>query len=408
MLLSSLIALQLQQPLAGLWHGTFKPGRESITVLMELRLDGQGWQGSVRSPQMGEEAAKLESLKVDGKELSFRIPDLGASYTGTLDAAGERIRGSIRRKSALTLDFARGWPERPLVRSQTPKLPLPYSVEPLKLTSRDGTLLSATLTVPKGVPAAVCVLFGGSGPQDRDCTILDHKPLLVMADQLARNGIASIRWDDRGVGESSGVFAETGLAEMTEDGPAALDAVRARWPQARMGVVGLSQGCIPAWKLAEHTDAVHGAFLLSPVAGDPWSSISRASGPDVARVAQELSRLEWRAALAAVAQQSAAAQEPLRGLLGERSSFESLTFRFRTIPRSIQAYAVLGGRDEQYSATDSVAALGKIGIKCEVIRDANHLMQPCRNGAMSLVRENPVTLHLKVIKWLADGMKRLK
>ena len=408
MLLSSIFAFHLQQALAGQWHGTFKPGRDSITVLLELRLDGQGWHGSVRSPQMGNEVAALDSLKVDGQELSFRIPDLGASYTGTLDATAEHIRGSIRRKSALTLDFARGWPERPLVRTQVPKVPLPYSTEPLKLTSKDGTLLGATLTIPKAVPTAVCVLFGGSGPQDRDGTLFDHRPLLVIADQLARKGIASIRWDDRGMGESGGIFAETSLAQMTEDGVAAVDAVRARWSQSRIGVVGLSQGCIPAWNLATQADTIRGAFLLSPVAGDPYAAIRRASGPEVAEACRALTRLEWRDAIEAVGQQTAETQEPLRGLLGERSSFESLTFRFQSLHRPILTQAVLGALDEQYSATESVAALSKLGVKCEVIKDANHLMQPCQSGAISLMRENPVTLHPKAIKWLVDGLKRMK
>ncbi|MBT6452779.1 MAG: alpha/beta hydrolase, partial [Planctomycetes bacterium] len=61
-----------------------------------------------------------------------------------------------------------------------------------------------TLTIPQGQGPFPCVLLiTGSGSQDRDEMIFEHRPFLVIADHLARRGIAVLRVDDRGVGKST-------------------------------------------------------------------------------------------------------------------------------------------------------------------------------------------------------------
>src|SRR5690606_10357925 len=88
-------------------------------------------------------------------------------------------------------------------RPQEPKPPFPYEIQEVEYTSTDGTRLAGSLTLPQtSGPHPVVILISGSGPQDRDETIMGHKPFFVIADYLTRHGIAVLRTDDRGVGKS--------------------------------------------------------------------------------------------------------------------------------------------------------------------------------------------------------------
>ena len=89
-------------------------------------------------------------------------------------------------------------PQRP----QTPQPPFPYLTRDVSFTSSAGLVqLAGTLTVPKLDARAPCVILApGAGAVDRDDTIMGHKPFLVIADDLARHGIAALRLDSRGVG----------------------------------------------------------------------------------------------------------------------------------------------------------------------------------------------------------------
>ena len=99
-------------------------------------------------------------------------------------------------------------------RPQDPQPPFPYTVEEVSFTNGDVTL-AGTLTIPESdAPVPAVVLLTGSGPQNRDEEIFDHRPFWVIADHLSRNGIAVLRFDDRGVGGSTGgiVVLSVGLA----------------------------------------------------------------------------------------------------------------------------------------------------------------------------------------------------
>ena len=136
-------------------------------------------------------------------------------------------------------------------RPQEPELPFPYDVANLRVPTRDGHELAGTLFVPRSVPkegVPIVVLVTGSGPQDRDETLMDHKPFLVLADRLARQGIASFRYDDRGVGESGGNFESALTQDFAHDAAAALLHLSQdpRLDVSRNGVIGHSEGAIVA------------------------------------------------------------------------------------------------------------------------------------------------------------------
>ena len=129
-------------------------------------------------------------------------------YEGSLNAAKNEMTGKWSQTSAdnLTLNFKRSDQALELRRPQTPVPPFPYREEEVSFASPGaGVTLAGTLTLPKGGgPFPAAVLIAGSGPQDRDEAVANHRPFLLMADALTRKGIAVLRYDKRGIGKSSG------------------------------------------------------------------------------------------------------------------------------------------------------------------------------------------------------------
>ncbi|GHH31442.1 alpha/beta hydrolase [Lentzea cavernae] len=125
----------------------------------------------------------------------------------------------------------------------------------LTIIARDGASLAGTLSVPDGHgPHPAVLLLHGSGRLDRDGNAGRLKQNLgpVLAESLARRGIASVRYDRRGVGASSGDWLTTGFADNREDAVAAVDALTARPDIGRVGVIGHSEGALHAMALGSH------------------------------------------------------------------------------------------------------------------------------------------------------------
>lgn len=145
-----------------------------------------------------------------GKALHVELPPAHIEYNGTLSADGKEIDGTFTQGAQMPLAFKRVDQVEALVRPQTPKARFPYdSIDvtyqsDLTYQSKAGDVtLAGTLTVPRpGGPFPVAIMITGSGPEDRDETLFGHKPFLVIADYLARRGVAVLRVDDRGVGKS--------------------------------------------------------------------------------------------------------------------------------------------------------------------------------------------------------------
>jgi len=195
-------------------------------------------------------------LRVEGADWTLDVPAVKGSFRGTLGQDG-KVEGLWRQGGASLalvlepVDVA-ALADRPPAkkRPQLPQSPFPYRA--LDVTIRHeaaGFDLAGTLTLPEGAgPFPAVVLVSGSGQQDRDGTIADHKPFLVVADALSRAGIAVLRYDDRGVGGSGGDPSAATTASFAADAGAALDWLRAR-PEidpGRIAVVGHSEGGIIA------------------------------------------------------------------------------------------------------------------------------------------------------------------
>ena len=151
------------------------------------------------------------------------------------------------------------------VRPQEPTEPYPYTEEEVTIETPDPSVrLAGTLTLPPDVelpPAAI--LISGSGPQNRDETLMGHKPFLVLADHLTRSGIAVLRLDDRGVGQSTGSFATATSEDFADDVFAAVQFLEGRGDVREIGLIGHSEGGLIAPMVANRSPAVDFVALMA-------------------------------------------------------------------------------------------------------------------------------------------------
>ncbi len=152
-------------------------------------------------------------------------------------------------------------------RPQEPKPPFPYASREVLLAHPEGHSIAGTLTIPEGPgPHPAVVLISGSGLQDRNEEIMGHKPFLVLADHLTRNGIAVLRADDRGAGDSfvpdrSTLLNVTSL-DFATDTSLQVDHLRTQ-PEIdadAIGLIGHSEGGIIAPLVADQRGDI--AFIV--------------------------------------------------------------------------------------------------------------------------------------------------
>lgn len=229
---------------SGSWRGKLTLGQMELPLVFNFSQSVTGEvQCTIDSPSQGAKGVPTEVLLCTPDSISLTINAIGASYNGR--KTSDIIKGHFKQQGyEFPLDLA---PEIPLEerRPQTPKPPFPYNIIDTTFTAPDGAVMSATLTLPtntrnKKVPAVIMVT--GSGPQNRDEELLDHKPFAVIADYLARKGIASLRYDDRGTGKSTGNFLTATTFTLKDDAMSAIEFMRSVTGIGKIGVLGHSEG----------------------------------------------------------------------------------------------------------------------------------------------------------------------
>ena len=164
------------------------------------------------SPDQGAKGLKVDAVTLDKSTLVFELKALMGKYEGKLNAEGTEAAGTWSQAGVkLPLNLKKTDKVAELRRPQTPKPPFPYKVIDVTYPNTPGGVtLAGTLTVPEGPgPFPAVILISGSGAQDRDETLFEHKPFLVLADTLTRKGVAVLRVDDRGVGGSTGSVSKS-------------------------------------------------------------------------------------------------------------------------------------------------------------------------------------------------------
>lgn len=226
----------------GAWSGDLDVMGTKLPLVFNFADNGC----TMDSPSQGVKGIPVEK-KSDGKTITITIPMIGAKFEGNME--NESIKGTFTQNGfPLPLTLKAGKPE--VKRPQTPVAPFPYKEESVSFTNA-GYTFGGTLTLPvnctKQTP--VVLMVTGSGQQDRDETLFDHKPFAVIADYLARNGIASLRYDDRGWGDKAVNFTDFTTSDFKQDAEAALKVLRGRF--GKVGILGHSEGGTIAMLLAE-------------------------------------------------------------------------------------------------------------------------------------------------------------
>ncbi len=150
-------------------------------------------------------------------------------------------------------------------RPQEPNLPYPYVAEEVKFeNSSAGITLAGTLTLPRSAgPFTAVILLHGSAPFDRDSTLFGHKPFLVLADHLTRQGIAVLRYDKRSAGKSTGNYETSTVEDFADDAIAALNYLKTRKDIRKIGVIGHSEGGLTACIAASRCTDIAFAILMA-------------------------------------------------------------------------------------------------------------------------------------------------
>jgi pimeloyl-ACP methyl ester carboxylesterase len=269
---------------AGSWLGALDLGSMKLRLALEVTAKDGKLEAVLDSIDQN---AKLPVTTIeDGPEgLRFAVAPINGSYEGKYSSDGAELIGTwTQAGNSLPLTFRRQAGPFALKRPQEPAKPYPYREEEVAVqNSRAGVSLSGTLTLPDGKgPFPAVVLMSGSGPQDRNETLMGHKPFLVLADHLTRAGIAVLRYDDRGFGKSSGNFAAATHVDFASDGRAAFEYLKTR-PEidgARIGLLGHSEGSVYAPYIAREAPDVAFVVLYAGV-GVPMRALLDRQGMDI-------------------------------------------------------------------------------------------------------------------------------
>ncbi len=221
----------------GEWSGNLSVGAVSLKLVLHVENNGGAYTCTLDSPMQGATGIPC-TASVIGDSLSVSVPAIGASYKAAMSADGSQMAGTF---SQMGQNF-------PLNLKRVVKLtaaPKPYKETEVTIDAGGGVSLAGTFSLPQGAgPFPAVVMLTGSGSQDRDETIGDHKPFAQIADSLARNGIAVLRFDDRGAGRSTAASGMETTADFAADAHSMLCALKrmAGVDSSRVGYIGHSEG----------------------------------------------------------------------------------------------------------------------------------------------------------------------
>ncbi|MEL7160232.1 MAG: alpha/beta hydrolase [Bacteroidota bacterium] len=263
--------------LAGNWYAVLDAMGTKLPMQLELRQEGGKWSGTMSDPTGKSPDMDLAAINFDGKKFTYEVPPLGITFSGVQD--GKEIRGIFNQANAdFPLTYTRhrpdGYPieEGPITMVRRQQEPTEFPYERIAVTypgGAEGVTLAGELTVPSsGKPRALIVLVSGSGPQDRNAFLgsqVNHSPFLVLSDHLTRKGFGVLRYDDRGVGESTGDFAAATSMDFAADAGAGVSYLRSRPELAGIpvGVAGHSEGGLIAPIVAAATAELDFTVLLA-------------------------------------------------------------------------------------------------------------------------------------------------
>lgn len=257
------------QAIEGIWEGKIEVFGTELTIVCHISVTPEGSLiATIDSPGQGVTGIPVEQITLKENNLSLQIPSIGGFFQGKANEDFTLIEGAWQQLgTSFNLSLHRVEKSKGIIRPQEPKKPYPYNEEEVKYENKVARItLAGTLTLPDGgglFPAVI--LISGSGPQDRDEAIVGHRPFLVLADYLTRQGVAVLRFDDRGVGESEGNFDLATSEDFATDVLAGIAYLKNREEinTKQIGLIGHSEGGLIAPMVAAHSSDVGFIVLMA-------------------------------------------------------------------------------------------------------------------------------------------------
>lgn len=440
-----------------IWEGKLKAGVIELRIVFHLFKAKDGsYTGTMDSPDQGAKGIPLDEVGFKDNALELKLKRLAIVVDGTRDKSGQAIKGHFKQgKQTLPITLKRVTKVQEARRPQTPRKPYPYQeIEVAYENMKSGIHLAGALTLPRtSSPVPAVLLITGSGAQDRDETIFEHKPFLVLADFLTRRGIAVLRVDDRGVGGSTGSVSRSTSADFAEDVLAGVTFLKGRKEidPTRIGLIGHSEGGLIAPMVASRShDIAFIVMLAGPgVSGEQilytqGTAILKSIGADAKQLERQ-NELQHRIfAILRQEKDSAAAQAKVKAAIAQLSSklgkdekkeateampelegqlTALLTPWFRYFltydPRpallkvTCPVLALNGDKDLQVDSKINLpviaAALAEGGnrdVTTKEFPNLNHLFQTCKTGAVAEYGTIEETISPEVLQTIGDWIQQ--
>jgi len=450
MLICTVVVTKAQN-ITGNWSGKLKAGKNVITVVFNVKEKSGVLVSTMDSPDQGVLGIKIDETSFADNELKLDAHTLKILYTGKLNSSADTIKGIFKQGMAsFPLVLTRKLIEKKL-RIQDPKS-FDYKVEDVVFRNhKDGIDLAGTLTLPKDKEVKhVAIMISGSGAQNRDEELLDHRPFLVWADWLTKHGIAVLRYDDRGVAESGGSFAGSTTADFSYDAEAAFNYLKNRkeFRHAKIGFVGHSEGGMIAPMVAARNNKIDFAVLLAgpgvPVDRlliQQLNDIMKLSGAPDSYIKNELSLtnkilvyLNNNTSVVNESEFKSEFEKFIRKELGDKSSktdnqintivakYSDKWFRFFAtfnpadylLKVTCPVLAINGSLDCQVKSDDNLNAIDKLlteagnkNYRIVELEGLNHMLQKAKTGATVEYRTIEETVNVKALNIVSDWITNL-
>lgn len=399
--------VQPTSALVGSWKGKLDAGMVKLTLALHLEQADGYVLITIDSPDQGVKGIGAYKDYLSDDSLAIKVEHIGMTYRARLKDG--KLDGKFTQNGiSLPLVFTRGSVDE-LKRPQTPKPPYPYETEDVTFRNeKDGATLAGTLTYPVNYDKSskkkpfVVLFVSGSGPQDRDETVFEHRPFLVIADYLARQGIASLRYDDRGTGASVGGKMKNATSEdFMRDAEAGLDFLRQQKKFKKVGLIGHSEGGLIAFLLSAQKKTDFIVSLAGPgVKGDTLLATQTNRIMTLSGMPPSMTVEKYRQ------------QKEVKDMAWLQWFIDydpSDNIRKTRCP----VFALNGDRDCQVIASQNLTAIRQLLPKSKknLIKEyseLNHLFQHCKTGLVAEYNEIEETISPEVLSDIAEWINGLK
>ena len=434
-------AVQAQAQIEGYWKGQIDLGVQKLEMGFDIQAVESGYSATLDVPAQGAFEIPVDETVFQENQLSMTMSAMGATYSGMLKE--DRIEGEFTQHGmTFPLNLGKGEKEIQKARPQDPQPPFDYRITEVSFTNeKEGNTLTGTLTIPKGEgPFPAMVLVSGSGQQNRDEELMNHRPFWVIADYCARHGIAVLRYDDRGMGGSTGEVENATSLDFSYDAEATFDFLRKQKhiDASRVGILGHSEGGIINFMVSARRPEV--AFLVSlagptvngiEVLKEQQAAILRASGMTEEMIAFSQNSNRQLFDIVESSNDREEADSLMRQLVkgwGYNEELTEQTVSGMTKPwmyyflkydpteaivkTNCPALLLNGSKDLQVIASQNlpayekiIADYGKTNLTLHELPDLNHLFQHCETGAIEEYATIDETVSPEVLEMIVEFVK---